>query len=172
MLNPDLRDLLSAFCDAEVRFLVVGAYAVGVHGFPRATKDLDVWVDASRANAPRVVKALRAFGAPLYGLTEKELQAPDVILQVGVPPNRVDVITGLSGLSFRSAWPRRIMVPFGEGLVCPVIALPDLLRNKKATGRPQDLIDVRELERVLEHLDRTKRRRTKPPPSGGGTSSA
>jgi hypothetical protein len=93
VIGEDLRDLLCALCDAEARFLVVGGYAVGIHGHPRATKDLDVWVEASPANAPRIMRALAAFGAPLFGLTVADFETPGVVLQIGVPPNRIDVIT-------------------------------------------------------------------------------
>jgi hypothetical protein len=93
-MNPDFLDLLRALLDAEARFLIVGAYAVGIHGRPRATKDLDVWVEASDDNAPRVIRALTAFGAPLMGLTLDDLRAPGVGLQIGVEPGRIDVFDG------------------------------------------------------------------------------
>src|SRR6187551_4136132 len=92
-MSPDFLDLLRALLGASARFLVVGAYAVGVHGRPRATKDLDVWVEASAANAPKVIAALREFGAPLMGLTEAELHQPGIGLQIGVEPGRIDVLT-------------------------------------------------------------------------------
>lgn len=148
MIGADFRDLLSALCDAEARFLVIGGYAVGIHGRPRATKDLDIWIDASPANAPRVMRALLAFGAPLFGLDVSDLETPGIILQVGLPPNRIDVTTKIDGVSFKRAWPRRIQAMFSEGLVCPVIGLRDLLANKRASGRPQDLADVDALERL------------------------
>jgi hypothetical protein len=87
-MSPDFLDLLRAFSDAEARFLVIGAYAVGVHGRPRATKDLDVWVEASTENAPRVMRGLVAFGAPLMGLTESDLSTPGLGLQIGIAPGR------------------------------------------------------------------------------------
>lgn len=148
MIGADFLDLLSALCDAEARFLVVGGYAVGIHGRPRATKDLDIWVEASRANAPRVMRALVAFGAPLFGLEVSDLERPGLILQIGLPPNRIDVTTTIDGVSFRRAWPRRIQATFAKGLICPVIGLEDLLVNKRASGRPQDLADVDALERL------------------------
>lgn len=148
MIGADFRDLLSALCDADARFLVIGGYAVGIHGRPRATKDLDIWVDASAANARRVMRALEEFGAPLFGLTASDLEQPGIILQIGLPPNRVDVTTKIDGVSFRRAWPRRIYATFSEGLVCPVIGLRELLANKRASGRPQDLADVDALERL------------------------
>jgi len=148
-MSPDFLDLLRAFSDAEARFLVVGAYAVGVHGHPRATKDLDVWVDATDENAPCVLRGLLAFGAPLMGLTEADLRTPGLGLQIGVAPGRIDVLTKISGLAFANAWPNRVEADFGEGVRCAVLGFADLLRNKRASGRPQDLADVDALERLL-----------------------
>lgn len=119
MLSADLRDLLCALCAAEARLIVVGGYAVGIHGRPRATKDLDVWIDATPANAPRVMRALTTFGAPLFGLTVNDFKKGGIVLQIGVPPNRIDVLTKLSGVSFKRAWARRVEALFGEDLVCP-----------------------------------------------------
>jgi hypothetical protein len=146
-MNDDFRDLLSALSDAEARFMVVGAYAVAVHGRPRATGDLDVWVEPSAENASRVMSALAAFGAPLMGLTEAHLSASGPGLHIGVPPRRIDILTSVSGLSFADAWPNRIQASFG-GLQCPVIGLNDLITNKRASARPKDLADVDALMRV------------------------
>lgn len=146
-MNEDFRDLLSALNDAEARFLIVGAYAVAVHGRPRATGDLDVWVAATPANARRVMSALTAFGAPLADLSEAELATPGVGLHIGVPPRRIDILTTVSGLSFEDAWPHRIHASLA-GLRCPVIGLDDLIANKRAAARPQDLADVDALTRL------------------------
>jgi hypothetical protein len=146
-MNPDFLDLLRALQGASARFLVVGAYAVGVHGRPRATKDIDVWVEASTENAPRVIRGLQEFGAPLLGLTEADLQTPGIGLQIGVPPARVDVLTAISGVTFSEAWPERLETTFGD-VSCAVIGLEHLLQNKRAAGRPQDLADVAALERL------------------------
>jgi predicted nucleotidyltransferase len=147
-MSPDFLDLLRALSDADARFLVVGAYAVGVHGRPRATKDLDVWVEASADNAPKVVKGLMEFGAPLMGLTEADLSTPGVGLQIGVEPGRIDILTSISGVRFEDAWLRKVQANFAEGLRCNVIGLVELLQNKRAAGRPQDLADVAALERI------------------------
>lgn len=149
-MSPDFLDLLRAFSDADARFLIVGAYAVGVHGWPRATKDLDVWVEASDQNAPQVMRGLVAFGAPLMGLTEADLQKPGIGLQIGVEPGRIDVLTKISGVGFEEAWPDRIEVDFGDGVRCQVIGLEALIRNKRASARPQDLADVDALERLTK----------------------
>jgi hypothetical protein len=145
--TADFRDLLFAFVHAKVRFLVIGAYAVAVHGRPRATKDLDVWVDATPANAKRVMRALIDFGAPLAGLREKDLSKPGYGFQMGLPPNRIDVLTVVSGLRFLDAWKRRTSAKFGD-VSCNVVALDDLIANKRAAGRLQDLADAAALERL------------------------
>jgi len=145
VLNPDFRDLLSAFIDANVEFLVVGGYAMAVHRLPRATKDLDVWVRPAVENALRVLQALDAFGAPRHGLTETDLQTEGTIYQVGIPPNRVDVITVVDGVRFEDAWGDRTVVEI-DGLRVPVIGKMHLIRNKRAVGRPQDLLDADLLE--------------------------
>src|SRR5262245_65310908 len=103
-MNPDFVDLLRAFADADVRFMIVGAYALAVHGRPRATGDLDVWIDATPENASRVMKALAAFGAPLSEITEADFAHPGVVYQIGVAPGRIDILTELTGVTFEQAW--------------------------------------------------------------------
>jgi hypothetical protein len=145
VLNPDFRDLLSAFIAADVEFLVVGGYAMAVHRVPRATKDLDLWVRPSADNAARVLHALDEFGAPRHGLTEADLRTEGTIYQVGVPPNRVDIITVVDGVLFEDAWHDRLTVEI-EGLQIPVIGRAHLVLNKRTVGRPQDLLDADLLE--------------------------
>ncbi|MCL5966745.1 MAG: hypothetical protein M1550_06025 [Deltaproteobacteria bacterium] len=145
MLNPDFRDILSAFNEERVEFLLVGAYALAVHGIPRATGDIDLWIHRSEDNSRRVWQALANFGAPLAGRTAEELQTPDVVFQVGVPPNRIDILTSLDGVAFDEAWPARTEVII-DGIRVPVIGRGHFIRNKKAVGRPQDLADVARLE--------------------------
>jgi hypothetical protein len=132
-MNPDFVDLLRAFADADVRFVIVGAYALAVHGRPRATGDLDVWIDATPENAPRVMKALAAFGAPVAEITEADFTHPGVVYQIGVPPGRIDILTELTGLAFEQAWSNRIRRPFGE-LEVDFIDRASFLRNKRATA--------------------------------------
>lgn len=104
-MNPDFRDLLAAFNAHGVEYLVVGAHALAAHGHVRATKDLDVWVRPSASNAPRVLNALREFGAPLHDLVEDDLSRPGVVFQIGVAPLRIDVVTKIDGVEFQDAWP-------------------------------------------------------------------
>jgi hypothetical protein len=143
--NRDFRDLFSALNAAEVRYLVVGGYAITFHARPRFTKDLDIWVDPDPANAERTFRALAAFGAPMRDLKQRDFSDPELVLQIGMPPNRIDVLMGIQGVAFPDAWERRVVANYAD---CPVAYLSkaDLIRNKRAVGRPQDLEDVRELE--------------------------
>jgi len=144
-IAEDLRDLLRAFIDHEVRFLVVGGYALAVHGHPRATGDLDVWIECSEVNAERAYGALRAFGAPLGDLCLRDLETPGTTFQIGLPPFRIDILTRITGVDFAAAWPDRHETRIDE-LVVPVIGRGDLLANKRALGRTRDLADVELLE--------------------------
>ncbi len=128
---------------AGARFLVVGAHALSVHGVPRATKDLDVWVDSSPDNAERVMAALRGFGAPVEALRVSiaDLTNPDSVIQFGVEPYRIDIMTGVSGVTFEEAWPERVTADF-LGVVAPFISRADFIRNKRSSGRLKDLGDI------------------------------
>lgn len=141
LMNPDFVDLLRAFSDADVRFLVVGAYALAHHGRPRGTGDLDVWVDATPENAPRVLRALRAFGAPLDQVAQDDFARSGVVFQMGVPPGRIDILTELTGLQFEEAWATRERGAFGD-LAVDFIGRDAFIRNKRETGRAKDLGDV------------------------------
>ena len=145
MLNEDFRDMLSALSAEGAEFLLVGAYALAAHGLPRATGDMDLWVNCSPANAARVWRALARFGAPMDTIPEKELASPGMVFQVGVAPCRIDLLTSIDGVDFQEAWPRRQVVEI-EGLRVPLLSRADLIRNKKASGRPQDLADLEVLE--------------------------
>ena len=144
-LHPDFRDMLSALFAEDAEFLLVGAFAVAAHGYPRATGDLDILVRPTPENAPRVLRALRRFGAPLHGLKEEDLSRPDTIFQMGVPPWRIDVLTSVTAVTFDEAWSRRFMKKVDE-MELPFISLEHLVRNKTAVARPQDLADVARLE--------------------------
>jgi len=145
-MNPDYSDMLSALCAEGVEFLIVGAYALAVHGVPRATGDIDIWVKPSADNAPRVLRALARFGAPSQGLSEEDLARPGTVFQVGVAPRRIDLLTAIDGVSFPQAWVSRTSFRSGA-LEIPVIGREALLANKRATGRKQDLADAERLER-------------------------
>ena len=146
MVNRDFSDLFAALNDADARYLLVGAHAVAFHAEPRYTKDLDVWVDATPDNARRVMAALRAFGAPLECASDADFAQPGVTLQIGVAPNRIDVATQIDGVAFADAWPNRVESVYGEQRIW-VIGRADLVTNKRAAGRPQDLLDLTVLAR-------------------------
>ena len=148
-VNSDFRDLFAALNAAGARYLLVGGYAVAFHAEPRFTKDLDVWIAAEAENALRVLEALRVFGAPLGDLSADDLAQPGLAFQIGVPPNRIDILTSIDGVSFAPAWPDRVATTYGDQAVF-VIGRSWLILNKRASGRPQDLIDVGALERSAD----------------------
>lgn len=142
-MESDFRDLLAAFLSHRVQFLIVGAHALAVHGVPRATGDLDLWVSPTPANADRVWQALTAFGAPLETLdvTRDDFIRLDVVVQLGLPPRRIDILTSVSGLVFSTAWDDRLEQDVA-GLRVPFLGRASLIRNKQATRRPKDLGDL------------------------------
>jgi hypothetical protein len=144
--NSDFEEILLAFNVAGVKYLVVGAYAVAAHSRPRATGDIDLWVEASADNSRRVFRALAAFGAPMEHVDEQTFREADIVLQIGVPPIRIDVLTGIDGISFDEAWPNRVPSTVGKAPT-HVLGRVDLIRNKKASGRAKDLADLERLER-------------------------
>lgn len=142
----DFRDLLRELNAAHVRFLVVGAHALGVHGTPRATADLDVWVQPTQDNANRVIVALAQFGAPIddLGIARDDFTRPDVVAQLGLPPYRIDLLTSISGVAFEEAWSDRTEAVI-EGVPVPVLGRASFIRNKRATGRTKDQADIESL---------------------------
>ena len=150
MLNKDYKDMLLALSDEKVKFLLVGAYAMAIHGFPRSTMDIDIWVWQSPGNAESVLRALHRFGAPLHDLTSKDLLKDGIVFQVGVAPRRIDIITSASGLDFEATYRRSLPVNI-EGIELHIPSLDDLVRNKKASGRIKDLADVEALESLRDH---------------------
>ena len=142
-MNDDFLDMLTALQNAGAEFLVVGAFAVSAHGAPRATFDMDVLVRPSRENAGRVIAALRAFGAPLaaHEITEDDFAEPGNVYQLGLPPRRIDVLTRISGVSFEEAWAGKFESSIGA-LQVPFLGLRELIRNKRASGRQKDLLDL------------------------------
>lgn len=146
--NPDFKELFAALCAEQAEFIVVGAHAVMVHTEPRFTKDLDVWIRPTPENAKRVYRALSTFGAPLDDLTEQDLATEGTVFQIGIAPNRIDLLTSIEAVTFGDAWPRRLQRTY-DGIPIATLAVVDLIANKRAVGRPQDLIDVERLERTL-----------------------
>ncbi len=144
-MNQDFRDLFAEFNAHRVEFLIVEAHALAVHGHVRATRDLDVWIRPDPENARRVLQALASFGAPTQGLTAGELAQPGMVFQIGVPPVRIDVISSISGVEFPEAWETRVVTRFVDQEV-GAISRENLIRNKRASGRTQDLADLEALE--------------------------
>lgn len=144
MLNQDFKEF-AASCNANgVRYLVVGGYAVAFHGHPRYTKDLDLWIEATPDNAARLVAALEQFGFGSLKLIPADFLVPDRVIQLGYPPNRIDLLTTLVGVDFDCCYAARIKVDL-DGIALPVIDRENLKQNKRATGRLQDLADVEAL---------------------------
>jgi len=142
--NPDFKDLFSIFNEEGVEYLVAGAHAVIYFSEPRYTKDLDIWVNPTPGNAARVWRALTRFGAPLSGVTQADFHDQELIYQIGVEPNRIDVIMGVAGVSFGEAWQGRVQSSYG-GVPINIMGKDDLIAAKEAAGRPQDLLDLAKL---------------------------
>jgi hypothetical protein len=140
-VNPDFRDLFAALNDSKAHYLLVGGYAVAFHAQPRFTKDIDIWVEPSIENAKHVFSALQSFGAPLANVTQADLSTSGLILQIGIPPNRIDIVTSIAGVDFKEAWTAKEVSNYGDQSIY-VISRQHLIRNKRAAGRPQDNIDA------------------------------
>ena len=147
MLNPDFRDILSLFNEEKVDYLVVGAYALAFHGLPRATGDIDLWVRCSDENAFRIWQALTRFGAPLSGVSVDDFTTSGMVVQVGVAPRRIDVLTAIDGVEFDSAIRERELAEL-DGLTVPILSRRHLVQNKRAAGRPKDEADLAFLEQT------------------------
>jgi hypothetical protein len=145
MLYNDYRDILFALSDRKAKFLLVGAYAMAVHGYPRSTMDIDLWIMPDPENALLVLQALEDFGAPPGDLSSEDLQKEGLVFQIGVAPRRIDILTSVDGLRFEDAFAKSQTVDI-EGIPIHVLSTPDLIKNKRATGRTKDLADAEALE--------------------------
>ena len=145
MLNQDYKEMLSLLLDNKVEFLLVGAYAMAAHGFPRATADIDIFVKPDSENASKLYKTLEEFGAPLENISSDDFAKPGIILQIGVAPRRIDVITTIDGMTYNEASEGKEIVEI-ENLLIPVISRENLIINKMSTGREKDEIDARNLK--------------------------
>ena len=145
LINQDFREFLQLLNEHKVKYLVVGGYAVAFHGHPRYTKDIDLWIDPEKENIERLLKALDDFGFSSLGLKLDDFQDPEQIIQLGYPPNRIDILTDLAGVRFSSCYDKKVMVEL-KGLTIDFIDLESLKKNKKATGRFQDLADIQNLQ--------------------------
>ena len=145
ILPPDFKEFFQLLNKNDARYLVIGGFAVAFHGYPRFTKDIDIWLWLDPENASRVVKTLEEFGFGSLELTEKDFLEPDVIIQLGYPPNRIDLLTSASGVDFEDCYTARIEEVV-DGVVLPFIDLQNLRKNKRSAGRAQDLADIENLE--------------------------
>ena len=143
--NQDYKDLFVELNAHGVDFMVVGAHALAVHGHVRATKDMDVWVRPASDNARRLIAALSSFGAPTTSVSADDFAVPGITFQIGIEPVRIDIITAIDGLEFAFAWPNRVSANYG-GVPVFVISRTDLIANKLASARPQDIADVAALK--------------------------
>ncbi|HFQ94348.1 MAG TPA: hypothetical protein ENK32_10085 [Anaerolineae bacterium] len=144
VLTQDFKEFVQSLNDNDVRYLIVGGYAVAFHGHPRYTKDMDIWIWLDPKNAENIIKALEQFGFSSLGLTSDDFLEPGMIIQLGYPPNRIDLITDLVGVDFESCYPVRVEEVI-DGVVLPFIDRDNLKKNKKASGRYQDLADLENL---------------------------
>jgi hypothetical protein len=153
-----MQELLEVLNRWRVQYLVVGAHAIGVYTEPRGTKDLDIWVNPTPANAKRVFGALKEYGAPLFETTEQFFTERDTFLVIGVSPNRIDILKSIPGVEFEACWRARRSIDIG-GTTAHFPSLEDLVTAKVAAGRPQDLVDATKLKKALElHRGRAEAR--------------
>ncbi len=148
-ISCDYKELFRIFNKYKVKYLVVGAYAVIFYTEPRYTKDIDIWINPEIENARRVYAALKEFGAPLKGISEEDFINKRLFYQIGVAPIRVDIVMGLKGLDFNSAWQRRKKASYG-GTMINIISLSDLRKSKSAVNRPQDLLDIEKIDKLIK----------------------
>jgi len=146
MLNEDYKEMLQLLLEEQVDFIIVGAYALGAHGYPRATGDIDIWVKPNNSNSRKLYKALARFGAPLEQIEIDDFSMEGIIFQIGVIPRRIDIITKIDGVTYQEADEDKITVEV-EGLMLPVISLEKLIKNKMATGREKDELDIKTLKK-------------------------
>ena len=144
MLNQDFKEFIQFLNDNHVQYLVVGGYAVAIHGHPRYTKDIDIWIETSLDNANNLLQALEQFGFSSLGLQTQDFLTPDQIIQLGYPPNRIDLLTNIDGVIFEDCYPLRLEIVIDD-VVVTFIDLDNLKKNKKASGRLQDLADLENL---------------------------
>lgn len=162
-MHQDFKELLSAFNAGQVRYLIVGGYAVSFHAQPRATKDLDILIGADPENSKAVYTALAKFGAPIEGLNAKDFAEPGNFFRMGTPPVMVDIMPKISGVEFEQAWRRRVDVRIDDDLSVPFISRQDLVVAKISAGRAQDLIDVDALRESMERQEVEQQQHPDPP---------
>ena len=148
MLNNDYKEILQLLLDERADFLLVGAYALAAHGYPRSTGDIDILVRPSQENAEKVYRVILNFGAPIHDLTQDDLTKEGIIFQIGVAPRRIDFLTRISGVNYHEAEKDKVCIDV-DGMPLPFISLETLIKNKEASARPKDLEDVKKLKKHL-----------------------
>lgn len=143
-LNNDFQRFIKILNSCHAQYIITGGFAVAIYGYPRYTGDIDIWIDPSLENALKVLAALQAFGYSEQQVNMQDLTTPGIVVQLGYPPNRIDLVTGLAGVDFENCWNNKVNMPFGD-VPAYFISLQDLKRNKKATARQQDLLDLENL---------------------------
>ena len=150
MLNQDYKDMLQILQKYDVEYIIVGAYALAAHGYPRSTLDMDIWIHPTKTNSSKIYKALAEFGAPLHEISENTFEKKGIIFQIGVAPCRIDLITEISGdIDFTCAKERSVKTEI-EGIRLSTLSVSDLIQNKEAIGRPKDIEDARRLKEKKE----------------------
>ena len=145
MLNEDYKEMLQILLNNKVKFLIVGAYAMGVHGYPRATGDFDIWVENSLENSKNIYRSLSEFGVPLSEILEDTFTKKGIIFQIGVAPRRIDIITYIDGVNFEEAYKTKETIKL-ENLPLPFLSKENLIKNKQSTGREKDKLDIKYLK--------------------------
>jgi hypothetical protein len=145
MLNSDYKDILYALSKENVKFILVGAYALAVHGYPRSTGDIDLWIMPEKSNAEALMRALIRFGAPVDAISADDFQVENNVFQIGIAPRRVDIISSLDSLVFGEAFVHSVLIEI-DSIPVHVLSIPDLIRNKRAAGRTKDIADAEMLE--------------------------
>jgi len=145
IINKDFREFIELLNSNNVKYLVVGGYAVAFHGYPRYTKDMDIWIWINENNAKQLIKTLEEFGFSSLGLKKEDFLKPEYVIQLGYPPNRIDILTKISGLEFEKCYKSRVKTNM-DGITIDFINLENLKKNKKAIGRFKDLADLENLE--------------------------
>lgn len=151
ILEKDLEDFVKLLNNYKVAYMIVGGYALALHGKPRHTGDLDIWIDISEDNAAKLITVLKEFGMGSLGLKKEDFLKPGFINQIGYPPLRIDILNSIDGVSFSDASAGMQIIHLEDGLVLNYIGLDDFLLNKQASGRKQDLADIREIKKLQSH---------------------
>lgn len=145
LLNSDYKEMLQILLEEEVDFIVVGAYALAAHGIPRATGDINIWIKTGSQNSEKLIEALKRFGAPVSDIAAEDFTEPDIVFQIGVAPRRIDFLTSIDCVNFDEASKDKLIIKI-DNIEIPVISAENLIKNKKATGRPKDLLDIESLK--------------------------